>query len=236
MDLAGLATDRPSPTAPRGRAVTTALEMLLSKIYDGALAPEHRADLRKSGLTEETIREQYIRSVPPRMIPRLLGASWDRVRSALLFPFRAPAGGFMPHVRVKVFPSLTDAEGHAIKYLQPRGTGPRLYFVARCLRRVLDGDEPLWIVEGEKKALAVAQLGKAAIGICGVEGWHPAGYRYLLPDFDALRLADRVVEVVPDGDFQTNPNVRRAIHELGRALAAQGARPRAVILPSELPR
>ena len=212
------------------------LELLLSKCYDGALSGEHLADLRKSGLTDDVNREQFVRSVPPHMIPKLLGASWEAVRSALLFPFRSPAGGFMPHVRVKIFPPLSDAEGHAIKYLQPRGSGPRLYFVARCLREVLEGDGPLWCVEGEKKALAVALLGLPTIGICGVEGWHVAGERQLLRDFHAIRLQDRIVEVVPDGDFQSNPHVRRAMHRFGDALAARGARPRAVLLPRELPR
>jgi uncharacterized protein DUF3854 len=212
------------------------LEILLSSAYDGSLAAEHLADLRKSGLGDEMIREQYIRSVPPHMIPKLLGANWESVRSALLFPFRAASGGFMAHTRVKIFPPLSDAEGHSIKYLQPRGSGPRLYFIARCLREVLEGDTALWCVEGEKKAAAVAQLGLAAIGICGVEGWHVAGERQLLSDFDAIRLEGRVVEVVPDGDFQENPHVRRAMHRFGDALAARGARPRAVLLPRELPR
>jgi hypothetical protein len=42
--------------------------------------------------------------------------------------------------------------------------------------------------------------------------------------------------VLPDGDFQTNRAVRRATERLGDALAARGARPRVVLLPSELPR
>src|SRR5215471_11833582 len=92
---------------------------LLGKTYDETLAPEHLADLRKSTLTDETIRAQFIRSVPPAMISRLLGFDLDGIRSALLFPFRSPAGGFMPHVRLKIFPTLTDARGHAVKYLQP---------------------------------------------------------------------------------------------------------------------
>lgn len=211
-------------------------ELLIGRCFDGALAPEHLADLRKSGLTDDMVREQLIRSVPPHMIPKLLGANWGSVRSALLFPFRSPAGGFMAHTRVKIFPPLSDDEGHTVKYLQPRGSGPRLYFIARCLREVLEGDAPLWVVEGEKKTASVAQLGLPAIGICGVEGWHVAGERQLLPDFGAIRLEGRIVEVVPDGDFQTNPHVRRAMHRFGDALAARGARPRAVLLPRELPR
>jgi len=209
------------------------LELLLSPVYDGALAPEHLADLRKSTLTDQTIRRQFIRSVPPAMIRPLLGFDLAEIRSALLFPFRSPAGGFMDHVRLKVFPSLTDAKGHAVKYLQPKRSSPRLYFVASCLRRVLESDEPLWICEGEKKALAVAQLGFPVVGICGVTGWHGKGHSDLLPDFDAIPLVDRVVELLPDTDYQTNPDVALAINGLGIALGARGAKPFVRLLPLE---
>lgn len=212
------------------------LEHLLSRIYDGTLAPEHLADLRKSGLTDETIAAQFIRSVPPSMISRLLGFDLPAIRSAMLLPFRSPSGGFMDHVRVKIFPSLSDKDGHATKYLQRKGTPPRLYFAADCLPAALQGSAPLWLCEGEKKALAVAQLGLPAVGFCGVEGWHAKGERRLLADFDAIRLRDRVIELLPDGDYKANPDVRRAVQRLGAALAARGAQPRVVLLPSELPR
>jgi hypothetical protein len=212
------------------------LAHLLSCVFDSLLAPEHRADLAKSGLTDATIAGQFIRTVPPSMIPKLLGFSVPAIRSALLFPFRSAAGGFMDLPRVKVFPLLRDRDGHQVKYLQPRGSSPRVYFVGAVLERVLTSDEPLWIVEGEKKALAVAQLDLPAIGLCGVEGWHTAGSLDLLPDFDAIRLAGRVVEVVPDGDYQDNPNVARAVRRFGTALAQRGAQPRAVLLPRELAR
>ena len=211
------------------------LEHLLSRAFDGALAPEHRDDLRKSTLTDETIRAQFIRSVPPAMIPKLLGFDVSGVRSALLFPFRSPAGGFMDHVRVKLFPALTDDGGHAVKYLQPRRSGVRLYFVAGCLERVLSSDEPLWITEGEKKACCVAQLGYPVVGIVGVQGWHARGSCLLLPDFDAIRLRGRVIELLPDSDYQTNPDVERAIRSLAYALAACGAKPGVRLLPRELP-
>jgi len=101
---------------------------------------------------------------------------------------------------------------------------------------VLEGAAPLWVCEGEKKALAVAQLGLPPIGIVGVEAWHRKGSTSLLADFDAIRLRDRIIEVLPDGDYQSNPHVKRAVQRLGAALSARGARPRAVLLPSELPR
>jgi hypothetical protein len=211
------------------------LQLLLSPVYDGSLAPEHRDDLRKSTLTDEMIQEQFIRSVPPAMIQPLLGFDRPQIRSALLFPFRSSAGGFMDHVRMKIFPALTDDKGHAVKYLQPRRSAVRLYFVARCLERVLETDEPLWITEGEKKALAVAQLGLPVIGITGVQGWHGKGHCDLLPDFDAIPLVDRRVELLPDTDYQTNPDVALAINGLGIALGALGAKPFVRLLPLELP-
>ena len=211
------------------------LELLLSRVYDGALAPDHLTDLRKSGLTDEMIGAQHIRSVPPAMIPRLLGASWDRVRSALLFQYASADGGFMDFVRVKIFPSLTDDAG-TIKYLQPPRTSPRLYFVRACLREVLEGETALWLSEGEKKACAVAQLGLPVVGFAGVEGWHEAGREDLLPDFDVIPLEGRVIELLPDADFGTNVNVERAIRRFARALRARGAKPGVRLLPRELPR
>jgi hypothetical protein len=238
-----------------GAPLNPHLEFLLSSVYDGALAPAHREDLEKSGLAKETIEGQFIRSVPPDMIRHLLGFDIPAITSALLFPFRSPAGGFMDHVRMKIFPTLAkvtrngtphwiaaadqrpeDIKHERVKYLQPKGSDPRLYFVSACLREGLEGDEPLWLVEGEKKALAVAQMGLPAVGFCGVEGWHVKGSRALLGDFAALRLRDRIIEVLPDGDYKTNEDVRRAVRRLGVALAEAGARPRAVLLPNELSR
>jgi hypothetical protein len=213
--------------------VNSQLELLLSSVFPGALAPEHRADLEKSGLTTETIALQGIRAVPPAMIPKLLGFDIPAIRSALLFPFPAPGGGWMDLVRMKIFPPLTNKKGQTTKYLQPRGVPPRLYFCRTVLEAALRSQEPLWLVEGEKKALAVAQLGKATVGFSGVDAWHVRGSRALLDDFNEIGLEGRVVEVLPDGDFQENPHVRRAIFRLGEALAARGAKPRAVLLPRE---
>ncbi len=210
------------------------LALLLSCLCDGALAPEHRADLAKSGLTDETIRAHFIRSVPPTMLPKLLGFDVPVVRSALLFPFRSPTGGFTDHVRVKVFPPLISETGHTTKYLGPKGVPPRLYFCVPSLARVLKGDEPVWLVEGVKKALSVAQLSLPAVGFEGIEGWHVRGSRELLPDFDVIPVSGRVIELLPDGDWQTNICVERGVRRLATALRLRGARPRIVVLPNHL--
>jgi hypothetical protein len=44
------------------------LDFLMSAVYDGSLATEHLADLRKSGLTADTIRCQKDSLSPARHV------------------------------------------------------------------------------------------------------------------------------------------------------------------------
>jgi hypothetical protein len=208
--------------------------MLLSNVYEGALAPEHRADLERSGLTATTITVQKICSVPPAMIDGLLGFPTPKVTSAYLLPFPDPRGGWLNHARVKVFPSHRDAFGHTVKYLQPRRSGMRIFFPLATLGAVLQAAEPLCIVEGEKKALAVAQTRVPAVGICGIDGWHLGGSATLHPDLDDVGLAGRVVNLIPDADYRTNPAVARAVRGLAAACQARGALTvRVVLVPAD---
>src|SRR5262249_31559611 len=150
--------------------------------------------------TDETIRLQKISDVPPHMIDQLLGFRAPKVCSAYLIPFAGPRGGWMPHVRMKIFPPIagTSKKKGTVKYLQPKLSGQRIYFPLAPLKGVRRADEPLYFVEGEKKSLAVAQLGLPAIGMCGIEGWHLGGSRALHPDLGDVPLEGRVVRVVPD--------------------------------------
>ncbi len=209
------------------------LSFLLSAVYDGPTRLDHlphRADLRKSGLTEETIALQKFTDVPPDAYAGLLGFDPPKVVSAYLIPFPDPRGGWMDHVRMKVFPTITTDKG-TIKYLQPRRSGVRIYFPVATLAAVLHSAEPLYLVEGEKKSLAVAQLGLPAVGICGIEGWHVARSRTLHADLDDVGLAHRVVKVIPDGDWKTNPAVNDAVRRLADALERRSARVEVVLVP-----
>jgi len=214
--------------------MNSALAILVSNLLPGDLAPEHRADLDRSGITDATIGAHFIRSVPPTMIDPLLGFDVPDIHTALLFPFRSAAGGFMDHVFLKRFPPGRDRYGHTVKYLTRKGATPRLYFTQPHRAAVCESNAPLWLVEGLKQSLAVAQLGLPTVGFCGVEGWHIKGSTDLLPDFDTIPLEGRIVELLPDGDFSTNPNVERGVRRLGQALIARGARPRVVMLPTHL--
>jgi hypothetical protein len=217
-----------------GEQLNPHLDFLLSVLYDEAgLHPPHEEDLTKSGITKGTVALQKIRSVPPHMIDLLLDFRTPKVRSALLFPFPHPAGGFIDLVRMKIFPPLTTKTG-TTKYLQPRASAPRLYFCIAVLDQVRERVGPLWLVEGEKKSLAVAQLGLPAVGFCGIDGWHRKGSMDLLPDFEAIPLRDRAVNIIPDSDLATNPHVARSATRFTWALTRHGARPRVLLLPTTL--
>jgi hypothetical protein len=230
------------------------LDFLLSVNFDNAtLHPEHQADLDKSGITDETRRRHKIRSVPPDMFGKLLGFEPRGVRHALLFPFPSVHGGFLDYVKLKIWSdddAGRDVRGDQVEEHRERGRGynngtrkylvcrkatPRLYLPIPTMRRVLAGDEPLWLVEGMKKSLAAAQLALATVGLESAWSWHVKGSTLLLPDFGYINLKNRVVELVPDSDVQTNPMIARSMREFAGALRAAGARPRLVRLPAEIP-
>jgi hypothetical protein len=210
------------------------LELLLSVVYDrDPLTAEHLADLRKSGLSDATIERQKFRTVPPHMIDHLLGFSTPKVVSAYVLPYADPRGGWCDHVRLKIFPSYVDDKDQTVKYLQPRRSGARLYFPIASIE-ALQADSPILFVEGEKKSALVGQLGRTAVGFAGVECWHRAASRELLPDFDLIALKHRTVDLVPDGDWRTNRNVAQAIERFALALELRGARVRIVMLPEAI--
>jgi hypothetical protein len=234
--------------------VNRTLEFLLSPVFDGALAPAHREDLDKSGLTAETIAAQRFRSVPVDMVDLLAGFHVKNAKSAYLLPFADPRGGWMlDHPKLKVFALDADQtddvrgdqvveerrakwryNGGARKYLARRRSAPRLFFPLATMSRALESDEPLFLVEGEKKSAAVAQLGLPAVGLESAWGWHMKGTTTLLPDFDLILMTGRVVELVPDSDIATNPMVAASMRRLADSLRTAGARPRLVRLPSEV--
>jgi hypothetical protein len=84
------------------------------------LHPEHLADLReRSGLSEQTILAAGIRSLAPGEWPRYLSQRLaPEVQTCYLIPY-PEADGFY---RVKLFPPISDKDGHTVRYYQPAGT------------------------------------------------------------------------------------------------------------------
>jgi hypothetical protein len=162
-------------------------------------------NLRASGLTETTIRANGLRTRD----------------GALEFPYRDLRGNVNCFCRRRPHkPSVID--GKPAKYVQPKGSGPRAYFPVASLRLLRDGRSPVYITEGEKKALALAQLGLAAVGIGGVWCGCKKDSAELIDDLAAVPWEGRAVYIVFDYDAkpQTRRDVEAARTRLARGLKA----------------
>lgn len=172
------------------------------------LHPDHLADLRASGLTDETIRAAGVYSIAPRQIQHFFSMRKgvpSEIETALCFPYQGRT-----FARIKLFPALDK-----MKYSQPPGTSARLYMPFK----VIDG--PIWICEGEKKTLAAHQAGLNAVGIGGVWSWMTKGEP--IDDLNSVTWQDREAVIIPDSDVWQRPDLLRAIYALGREVSDSGA-------------
>ena len=89
--------------------------------------PEHLADLRKSGLSDETIEQSGLYSVRPSDVSKITAVSG--VISLLAIPY-GPT-----FTRYKVFPTNLKAKtkSGSLRYTQPGGSGVHLYIRGYCL-------------------------------------------------------------------------------------------------------
>ena len=198
---------------------------------NGVLLPQHLADLRRSGLSDETIAAAGLYSIDdPQEAARIL--SWGRpaewLEACLVYPFPDVQGRMSGFARLK--PDQPRAErGKAVKYEQPRGAPPRAYFPPGVIAAIAEPGQTIGIVEGEKKALAAYQAGFPCIGLTGVFAWTSGrdddgkGERLLIPDLAAIDWNRRIVWICFDTDENRNPNVNHARAELARILSALGA-------------
>jgi hypothetical protein len=202
--------------APAGGGVTTPI-----------FHPAHLADLKRSGLSEETIQVAGIYTVPPDEICKKLGGLANGVVSVLAFPYPG-CDGFE---RYKVW---RDEGKSGSKYIQKAGTPNRLYIMPGLDLAV---DNPLIIVEGEKKALALRQAGFLVVGIGGIWSWYEKGEGYKKPK-ESRPIADldrvnwrRTVTIIFDSDGHDNFLVRLAAFRLARELSHRGAAVSILFLP-----
>lgn len=208
-----------------------------------ALDPDHMADLRQSGLSDDTIARCGFRTVTdPAEAAGIL--KWKSpayaaaVTPALVIPYFARDGSALPdYTRLRPTTPRPDAKDSTkrIKYESPKGVANRIYFPPGA-GAWDDPAAPLVITEGEKKAAKATQDGFPCVGLVGVYGWQVKGdkgpVRGLAPDLADLPWQGRRVAVVFDSDAARNDKVRAAERHLARALAAAGAKVRVVRLPA----
>lgn len=194
------------------------------------LHPDHLADLRKSGLSNETIFEANIKSVEPDDIDKVFGYP-THAKSAyeIIYPGT-------DYARYKMFYDEADKinpkTGEVLerpKYLCKKGSGNHLYIPNKVQPILKDLSIPLYLSEGEKKALKGCQEGLYCIAIAGLWNWSNGG-KELISDFDLIALDGRAVYVVPDSHFQEpdrygrSKNLKQAVYELAYRLIDRGVK------------
>lgn len=196
------------------------------------LAPEHREDLKKSGLTDNTIEMLHFKAVRPHDV-KLRG-----VDSAYVLPYFHLDGTANEFTRFKLFPPIKTSNG-TMRYWQPLNTSPQLYLppllswqsVAR------HATTELTITEGEKKAACACQHGLITAGIGGVWCWTSTldnGDKLTLPMLDEFQWPDRAVLMCPDSDGwqkEKGWNILAGFFALAKELQQRGASVQFVVLP-----
>lgn len=209
----------PLPTCYQ-EAVTLVTVGTFTGSVDG-IAVLHLDDLRKSGLSNETILVAGIKSIRPCDIAKQIGYDAPEVMSAYSIPFDENFS------RVKAFyapDAPSPQKRKRPKYYQKKGTGNRLYIPPMLSSKILMGKEPIYIAEGEKKALCACQNGFPAVGITGLWNWKRPGTDELIADFDRINLKGRKIILVPDSDHRDpNKNLTNAVERLTRALQLKAA-------------
>jgi hypothetical protein len=178
-----------------------------------AFMPEHLADLRKSGLSDETIEQAGLYSIRPNDIKKVTGIA--KVEHMLGIPYTPE------FTRYKVFPTNLKVQNKKFRYTQPTGSGVHVYVPPAARPILQDVAIPLGIVEGEKKVLKACQEGVMCVGLGGLWNWLDAGR--LTPELKEISWKGRQVTLYPDSDVWKRPDLLEAVYRLGQALEAEGA-------------
>jgi uncharacterized protein DUF3987/uncharacterized protein DUF3854 len=203
------------------------------------LLPQHRADLRKSGLDDKTIEAWGVYSVEPDQ-------KW--VMSQLGFPHVDPPVLALPVLSPdRIKPNLNDVilkpdrprtfnGTHSIKYEARPKSRNRLHVPLSIRDKIIDVAVPLVITEGQKKAEKAGQEGICAVALAGVWNWKDrvGDVSFPISDFELIPLTDRQIILCFDSDAVLNPNVRKAECDLAKFLTRRyGERVSIKRLPQE---
>ena len=196
------------------------------------LLPHHLRQLREgSGLPDDVIAERQYRSVTdPGELRRLGFRQRGLTVPGLLVPLWGPDGGNGHAAYRADVPRRPKA-----KYELPAGACARLDVPPRCRDAVRRPDVPLHVVEGPKKADALAAAGRCAVSVQGVWMWlgtNEYGAITTLPEWRDVALKGREVRIVYDSDAAEKPGVFQAMAALRAWLKTRGARVRAIALPA----
>lgn len=207
-------------TTPAGAIITT----------DGpaGVAPHHLAELRASGLTDQTITALGIKTLTSKT-EAAIALDWHdypkKSLPAICFPYNGNG-----YCRLKP-DNPRVIKGRKVKYEAPRGARNHAYFPLDVAQHHDNPRQELFIIEGEKKAAAATQEGFPSIGIPGVSAYCEKGNERLLPELARINWQGREVYIAFDSDITTKPEVQSAESRLAKLLTDLGAKVRCIRLP-----
>ena len=127
----------------------------------------------------------------------------------------------LPLYRLRFFDPPIDNRGKTQKFTQPGRTDAEVYFDPQQDWGPIfkSSKTPLWITEGEIKALAMIRAGFETAGLGGVDSF---GGENLTPLLQKIKWKDRNVYIVYDSDVSTKDRVKYAREKLARILKGEG--------------
>lgn len=202
------------------------------------LAPHHRQQLIDSAISDAMIKtRRYWTATTKQELAALGFADYQQRIPALVVPLhRGDGRPAWAQIRPDSPRIETRKNGkeRVVKYEMPAGSHMLIDVHPALLAAINDPKIPAWIVEGIKKADALASRGHLALGLLGVWNWiggNENGGKKALPDWRDIALNDRIVYIAFDSDMATNPNVALAAAELQQYLKSKSATVKIIHLP-----
>lgn len=213
----------------------------MRKLTVGAmLRREHKQHFARFRISNETLRAACIDSVSDSEARELLGihGRTEDDMSGIFFPYLSPISGERKGGRIK----LDKLTGDGAKYYSEQGCR-HLFFPPFVKDKIEDKNIPVVIVEAEKSALAIAEwavrLNKKILplAIGGCWGWKRSEGKALKPsggseshsgpspDFDLVKLDNRVVVLA----FDSNASTHKGVQAARSALACEMIRRNAIV-------
>jgi putative DNA primase/helicase len=196
--------------------------------WPSEIAPHHRAELESSGISASVAKARGYRTANTKTEIEALGfGSAQRSVPALIVPTWT-VDGIQDAPQIKPDNPRMKA-GKAVKYETAHGTKIRVNVHPQILRTLREKTIPLFITEGAKKADCAISQGLACLSLSGVWNWRSGAE---LADWNAIELRDRKVYLAFDSDWHQNPQVRKALIDLGAMLTRRKADVLYILLPS----
>ncbi|MDQ3362400.1 MAG: phage/plasmid primase, P4 family [Actinomycetota bacterium] len=199
--------------------------------YTADLDERHRRELVEgSGIDPEIVAGRGYFTVSRPEEAAVLGFSeyQRKLTPALAIPMWSPSDEQVT-CQIKPDRPRKGKKGKVVKYETPGGSKVRLDVHPSQNGRLRDAETPLWVVEGVKKADALASRGEVAVALQGVWCWKRDGTP--LEEWEEIVLHGRVVFVAFDSDVTANPKVQAALEGLVGFLESRGATTKIVYLP-----